>query len=76
MSLHVISVYDVEHTEKYTGSLRQVFDLLKYVDDGKAMLSFVEQHDEEYTHLDKVAMRLLSELIDLELPEKAERRGG
>ena len=36
------------------------------------MLSFVEQHDEEYTHLDKAAMRLLSELIDLELPEKAE----
>ena len=36
------------------------------------MLSFVEQHD-EYTHLDKAAMRLLPELIDLELPEKAER---
>ena len=37
-TLHVISVYDVEHTEKYAGSLRQVFDLLKYVDDVKELL--------------------------------------
>lgn len=31
--LNLISVYDVEDTTKYQGSLHQVFELLKYVDD-------------------------------------------
>lgn len=64
--LNLISVYDVKDTEKYHGSLRKIFDLLKYVDDGDGMLSFVEQHGAEYSELDEAAMRLIYALVDID----------
>lgn len=68
--LNIISVYDVQDTEKYHGSLRKVFELLHYVDDGAAMLSYVKEHEEVYSKLDEATMRLLSVLIHLEFPER------
>lgn len=68
--LNIISVYDVQDTEKYHGSLQKVFELLHYVDDGAAMLSYVKEHEEVYSKLDEATMRLLSVLIHLEFPEK------
>ncbi len=68
--LNLISVYNVQDTEKYHGSLKEVFELLHFVEDGEGMLSYVRNHEEAYSKLDEATMRLLSVLIHLDFPEK------
>lgn len=70
--LNLISVYDVEDTAKYQGSLHQVFELLKYVDDGNAMLDFIQNNRDTYSKLDEATARLLSVLIDMDFLENQE----
>lgn len=70
--LNLISVYEVEDTLKYQGSLKDIFELLKYVDDGTAMLEFIQKNKNTYSKLDEAAGRLLSLLIDMDFPENEE----
>lgn len=64
--LNVISVYDVGDTAKYQGKLKNLFDVLKYVNDGEKMYSFVQEHHEEYSKLDEATRRILSLLTEME----------
>lgn len=64
--LNMISVYDVDNTEKYHGDLKKIFDLLKFVNDGEAMFAFVQEHQKEYSKLDEATRRVLSLLTEME----------
>lgn len=60
------------------GSLKDIFELLKYVDDGKTMLEFIQKNQDTYSKLDEATGRLLSVLIDMDFPEnkaKGEKDG-
>ncbi len=64
--LNVISVYNVEDTENYRGNLKKIFEILKYVNDGEKMYSFVQEHRDDYSKLDEATTRILSLLTDME----------
>ena len=70
--LNLISVYEVEDTLKYQGSLKTIFELLRYVDDGTAMLEFIQKNKNTYSKLDEATGRILSLLIDMDFPDNKE----
>lgn len=71
--LNLISIYDVEDPTRYHGSLRKVFELLRYTEDKNAMTKYLDDHAEVYSKLDEATARLLALLLDLQLSDKEVR---
>lgn len=70
--LNLISVYDVEDTTKYHGSLKKVFDLLRYTEDKDAMSEYLDSHAEAYSRLDEATARMVAFLLNLDLSDEEE----
>lgn len=66
--LNLISIYDVKNTEKYHSSLRKIFEVLPYTESEDDLKGYLAKHEEEYSDIDRAAARVLSLLMDLEIP--------
>lgn len=73
--LNVLSVHHMKNADHYSGSLGQIFKLLEYRNDGKAMLQYVGEHRQEYASMDDVARRVLSMLVELDYYVEPEKDG-
>lgn len=65
--LNLISLYDAKHTEQYRSSLKRIFELMPFTDNGEELVRYVNDHQEEYSAIDHAASRVLSALLDLDL---------
>ena len=76
--LNVLHLYDVKNTYRYRSSLKKIFDLMPFTEDGNALKQYVNKHEEVYSHIDSAASRVLSLLLDLDLSVQSrdeERKG-
>lgn len=76
--LNLLCLYDVKDTYLYRSSLRKIFDLMPYTEDGEALKEYVNTHELEYSSIDSAASRVLSLLLDMELTvqSKENEKGG
>lgn len=76
--LNVLHLYDVKNTYRYRSSLKKIFDLMPFTEDGNALKQYVNKHEDVYSHIDSAASRVLSLLLDLDLSVQSrdeERKG-
>lgn len=66
--LNLISIYDVKNTEKYRSSLRKIFDVLPFTEHEEDLRGYLAKHQDEYSDIDRATARVLSLLMDLEIP--------
>lgn len=69
--LNLLSIYDVKNTEKYRSSLRKIFEILPFTESEDDLKDYLAKHQEEYSDIDSAATRVLSLLMDLEIPVAA-----
>jgi len=70
--LNVLHLYDVKNTYQYRSSLKKIFDLMPFTEDGNALKQYVNNHEDVYSHIDSAASRVLSMLLDLDLSVQSE----
>ncbi len=74
--LNVMHLYNVKNTYRYRSSLKKIFDLMPFTEDGKALKQYVSNHEDVYSHIDSAASRVLAVLLDLDMSMQDREREG